>query len=174
MPKENEKKNLTGLDTAENRKEAEYDLVKALLESADKTSEANITEAEIRRNGKFLFSVHIHPLSDTDARVARKKSTTYTANPAGKKYPPIEKDFDIVKFNSWLIYLATTETDQERIWGNHTIMNKYGLALPVESVDVLLTLGEKKRLADLVTEISGMDEEEEEEKDQETFQSSTD
>ena len=56
-----------------------------------------------------------------------------------------------------MIYLATTEEDQQKIWGNPAIMQKYGLMQPVESIDILLTLGEKQRLLDVVTDISGMD-----------------
>lgn len=158
-----EKKDVTGLTTATDRKEAEYDLVKALLESAEyKTSEEVITEVEIKRNGKYLFTVHVHPISEPDVRTSRKKSTTYMPNPNGKKLPPIEKDFDTARFNAWLIYLATTEEDQQKIWNNTAIMQKYNLAQPVESIDVLLTLGEKRKLADIVTDISGLDEDEEE------------
>lgn len=161
---ETEKKNITGLDTADNRKEAEYDLVKSLLEASEyKTAEDAVTEAEIKRNGKYMFSVHMHPISEADARFARKKATKYMPNPNGKKLPQIEKELDTAKFNSWLIYVATTEEDQQKIWGNPAIMQKYGLALPVESIDVLLTLGEKRKLADLVTDISGLDDEEDEE-----------
>lgn len=166
-----EKKDVTGLDTATDRKEAEYDLVKALLESAEyKTSEEEVTEVDIKRSGKYLFTVHMHPISEPDVRNARKKSTTYMPNPNGKRLPPIEKDFDTAKFNAWMIYLATTEEDQQKIWGNPTIMQKFGLAQPVESIDVLLTLGEKRKLADLVSDISGMnDEDEDETMDEEEF-----
>lgn len=165
-----EKKNVTGLDQAADRKEAEYDLVKALLESAEyKTSEEEITEVEIKRSGKYLFTVRMHPISEPDARNARKKATSYMPNPNGKRLPPIEKELDTAKFNSWLIYLATTEEDQQKIWGNGAVMQKYGLAQPVESIDVLLTLGEKRKLADLVTEISGLDDDEEETMDEEEY-----
>ena len=169
--KEEEKTSVTGLDVAENRKEAEYDLVKSLLEAAEfKVAEDNVTQVDIKRSGKFLFSVNLHPISEPDARLARKKATLYMPNPNGKKLPPIEKDFDSSKFNSWLIYLATTEEDQKKIWGNPAVMQKYSLALPVETIDVLLTLGEKRKLADLVTDISGMnDDEEDENMDQEEF-----
>lgn len=161
MAETEEKKDVTGLDSASDRKEAEYDLVNALLESAEyKTSEDEITEVDIKRKGRFLFTVHIHPISEPDARMARKKSTTYIPNPNGKKLPPIEKELDTAKFNAWLIYLATTEEDQQKVWGNPAIMQKYGLTLPVDSIDVLLTLGEKRKLADLVTDISGLDDDE--------------
>lgn len=163
MANENEAKVTTGLDQASNRKDAEYDLVKSLLEASEfKTAEDAVTEVEIKRAGKYLFTVHIHPISEPDARMARKKATVYMPNPNGKKLPPIEKDLDTAKFNSWLIYLATTEEDQQRIWNNGAIMQKFGLAQPWESIDCLLTLGEKRKLADLVTDISGLDDDEDE------------
>lgn len=169
-----EKKSVTGLDQASNRKEAERDLVSALLSAAEyKDSEDSITEAEIKRNGEVLFSVNIHPVSDTDTSFARKKATIYMKNPNGKGLPPIEKEFVNTKFKSWVIYIATTEEDQQKIWGNSAIMQKFGLAEPWESIDVLLTVGEKNKLFDLVTKISGLDDDEEGEEvvDKETFQS---
>lgn len=170
MAKEIERENVTGLELAENRKEAEFDLVTNLLEAAQfKSSDDNITEVEIRRAGRYMFTVHLHPISDPDARFARKKATIYMPNPNGKKLPPIEKDFDSAKFSSWMIYLSTTEEDQQKIWGNPAIMQKYGLALPVESIDVLLTLGEKRKLLDQVTSISGMDDDDEEIMDEEEY-----
>lgn len=155
---ETEKKNVTGLDNAANRKEAEYDLVSSLLAAANfQTDDGQITEVEIKRNGKFMFAFHIHPISDTDARTARKKATKMMPNPNNKKLPPIEKEFNNSIFGSWLIYLATTEEDQAKIWGNAQVMTQKGLMEPWESVNVLLTMGEKKRVLDLVTKISGMD-----------------
>ena len=170
MSTEKEEKNVTGLDMAADRKEAEYDLVKALLEAADyKTADDNITEVEIKRNGKFLFAVHLHPISDEDARLARKKSTVYMPNPNGKKLPPIEKELNSAKFTSWIIYMATTEEDQQKIWGNPAIMQKFGLIQPVESIDVLLKFGEKDKLGDLVMEISGIDDDNDETMSEEEY-----
>lgn len=172
-----EKRSVTGLDTASDRKEAEYNLVESLLSAAEfKTADENITEAEIKRGGRYLFSVHLHPIGDEDFRFARKKATVMMKNPNGKNLPPIEKEFNSVKFKSWVIYVATTEADQQKIWGNSQIMQKFGLGIPAESIDVLLTAGEKSKLFDLVTKISGMDEDEEGEEivDQETFQPNAD
>lgn len=155
--------NVTGLENAANRKEAEYDLVKSLLTAMDyQNDEENITEAEIKRNGKYLFSVHLHPISDEQIRIARKKATVYIPNPNGKRLPPIEKDVNNVKLKSMVIYLATTEEDQRKIWGNQAVMEKAGLMEAYESIDVLLRAGEKSKLFDLVLEISGLEDEEEE------------
>ena len=154
-------KNVTGLEQATNRKEAEYDLVKFLLSAMDyQTDEQNITEAEIKRNGVFYFSVNLHPISDEQIRTARKKATIYMPNPNGKKLPPIERDMNNTKFKSLVIYLATTEEDQKKIWGNQAVIEKANLMEPYESIDALLTAGEKSRLFDLVVEISGLDDDE--------------
>lgn len=171
--KETEKKDITGLDQASNRKEAEYDLVTSLLSAAEfRTSDDNIVEAEIVRRGKYLFSVNVHPIGDEDTRFARKKSTTYMPNPENKKLPPVEKEFNFAKYKSWLIYIATTEEDQGKIWGNSKLMSTYNVKEPWESVDVLLTGGEKNRLFNLIVKISGFDDEEF--GDEETFQQSAD
>lgn len=157
MAETTKKATVTNLDQVEDRKEAEYDLVASLLEAAEfKTSDDNITEAEIKRNGKFLFSVKLHPLGDNDLRFARKKASTYMPNPNNKKLPPILKEQNEVLLKSWLIYLATTEEDQTKVWGNPAIMTKHGLSQPVESIDILLTAGEKEKLSELVGKISGL------------------
>lgn len=95
------------------QREEEFDLVKGLLEAAEyRTSEDCISEEEIRRGGKLLIRVHIHPISDNDFKTARKKATTFMPNPMNKKLPQIEKSFDTALYNSWIIYLATTPDDQ--------------------------------------------------------------
>lgn len=164
---ENENEVLTGLENAHNRKEAEYDLVTNLLNAAEyRTSEDAVTEVEIKRGGKLLFPVRIRPLSDDETRTARKKATTYMPNPNGKKLPKIEKEFNTTLFQSWLIYLATVPEDQKSIWGNKAVMDKYGLMLPVESIGVLLTVGEKDKLLDLVMDVSGLNDDGEEDADE--------
>lgn len=163
---ETEKKSVTGLDTASNRKDAEYNLVEALLGAAEFKNDT--TEVEIKRNGKYMFSVHIRALSDSDTRFARKKATIYMDNPAGKKLPKIEKEFDNAKFKSWLIYVATTPEDQEKIWGNEAVMRKFNLMFPVDSIDILLTAGEKLELFNAVTKLSGLDDDDTPGDDEET------
>ncbi len=176
--KKDETQNVTGLDTAMNRQEAEYDLVTALLEAAAyKTDEDSITEVTIARNGKFLFKVRIHPLSDADVKQAQKKAGVYKPNPTNKKLGKVKVDQENDKLASWLIYLATTPEDQEKIWGNSKIMSTYNLFEPWESIDTLLKKGEKDKLLEQVFDISDMnddDDDEEGKMDEETFQSTSD
>lgn len=173
----NEKKSVTGLDTAPDRKEAEYDLVTALLEAADyKNSDDEITPVEISRRGKFLFTVHIHPISDTDVKHAQKMAGVYKPNPTNKKLGRVKVDQDNAKLASWLIYLATTEDDQEKIWGNKQLMTKFGLMENWESIDTLLKKGEKDELLEQVFKISDMDDDDDEDEkvDDETFRTESD
>lgn len=171
-----ETQSVTGLDTAPNRKEAEYDLVNALLEAATyKTAEDNITEVTIARNGKFLFKVRIHPLSDADVKQAQRKSGVYKTNPTNKKLGKIKVDQENDKLASWLIYLATTPEDQEKIWGNSKVMSTYNLFEPWETVDTLLKKGEKDKLLEQVFEISDMNDDDDDEKmDPVTFRNTSD
>lgn len=166
-----EKENVTGLETAHNRKEAEYNLVTSLLKAMDyQKDEENTVEAEIKRGGVFLFSVHLHPISDEQVRQARKKATVYMQNPNGKKLPPIEKEVNTAKLKSWMIYLATTEEDQQKVWGNQEVKAKADLMENWESIDVLCTAGEKAMLTDLVLDISGLNDDfENEEMDAEEY-----
>lgn len=150
-----------GLNNVTDRKSAEYDLVTSLLAAADFRNTADaVTPVEIRRGGKYYFTVHIRPISGDEVRQARKKATTYGKNPQGVKYPKIETDFNSGLFDSWLIYLATTNEDQEKIWGNKAVKEKFRLMENVESIDVLLLYGEKAALSDKVVEISGLDDDE--------------
>jgi len=149
-----------GLDTASDRKAAEYDLVSSLLKAADyKTSDEAMVEVEIRRGGEYLFTVHLLPIGENELQEARRHATEYARNPQGPRYPKIEKGFNSSLFSSWTIYLATTKEDREKIWGNKAVMAKCGLQLPVESIYALLLLGEKSMLADTVSRISGIEDE---------------
>lgn len=160
--KKEEREIVTGLENASNTKEAEYDLVTALMEAASyREDEDLLTTVDIKRSGKFLFSVNIRPIGDAELKLARKKARKMMPNPQGRKLPPIEKEFDSGLFNALIIYYATTDEDKAKIWGNKAIMEKFGLVEPHESIDVLLTMGEKAALSDKVVEISGMDLEDE-------------
>ena len=168
MAKEIEKEIVTGLENASTPKEAEYNLVAALLEAAGyREDEDLITTVEIKRAGKFLFEVNIRPIGNDETKAARKKATKMMPNPQNRKLPPIEKEFDSGLFNSLIIYYATTEEDKAKIWGNAAIMDKFNLVNPWESIDILLTIGEKTALSDKVVEISGMDLDDDEVTDEE-------
>lgn len=158
MSETKEKKSVTGLDQAPNRQAAEYDIVATLLEAAKyKEDQERFTEIEMYREGQYLFTIQLRPLSDKDVRFARKKATIYAPNPNGKKLPPIEKDFDETAFRNWMIYLATTEADQQRVWGNPAVVKALGVKYPCETIEEILTFKEKNWLFMKVKELNDLD-----------------
>ena len=150
--------------TAEIEKEDEYDLVSSLLAAAEYQQTPDMTkEVEIRRKSRLYFTVHVHPVSEDDISLARKKASKYYENPQGKKLPRVRGELDANLFNSWIIYLATAEEDRSKIWGNSAIMKKFNLLKPVESINYLLIAGEKSQLIDLIFDISKLNDEDEDE-----------
>ena len=158
MSKENEKKSVTGLDEATNRKAAEFDLTKALLEASEyaepEKNDDAVVEYTIRRNGRDLFPVRVRPISEEEYRMAEKKATHPRKNRNGRNLPA-ENEPDEADFRSWVIYIATVPEDQNNIWNNPAIKSKYNLMMPYQSVDKILTFGEKSALFNNILSISG-------------------
>lgn len=133
---------------------SDKDLLLNLLEAADyKTDDRK--KIVIERNGKFLFSFFIRPLSEDELLTIRKKATTYMKNPAGKNLPPVEKEVNFPLLRSWKVVMATVEEDRKKIWGNPGVKEKFNLIQDVETVDILLKGGEKDAVCDKIDEISG-------------------
>lgn len=138
----------------------EEDIVTSLLAAAEfRNDDSLMKEIVIARNGREYFTFKIRPVSDEEAAFARKKARVMKKNARGKRIP-VEGEIDTPKFNSHLIYIATTEDDRAKIWGNQAILNKYDLMEPWESISVLLTAGEKTSVVSQISEISGMDDDE--------------
>ena len=136
--------------------EEEFDLVEGFLKAVEfKTDEKNIKNIEIRRNGNFLFSFRVHPLSEADLQKAKKSATTYMPNPAGKQFPPVEKATSKVVYNSNVIYLATVEEDKKQLWDNKDLQKKLGAIQGYELIDAALMAGEKDMIIDVIEQISG-------------------
>lgn len=174
MAKELEKESITGIDTASDRKAAEYDLLEALLEASEyKNDIDNIATVTITKGEKVLFTVRLHPLSEPDVRKARKAATSYVKNKKNNRFVK-EEEFNTSTFNSWLIYLATVDEDRERVWDNKGFMKQHGLMQGWESIDKLIPFGKKRQMAELVLEISGMNDEDDEMVTDEQFRESDD
>lgn len=148
----------TGLPTAAQVVDQEYDLLESLLKASEyKEDESLQRTIRIERNGNYLFSFRVRPISEEDLKIARKKSTSYMKNPAGKNLPPIEKETDYPMVRNWKIYLSTVEEDRAKIWDNKTLKDKFDLIQGAEMVDKLLTGGEKNAVSDVIDTLSGYD-----------------
>lgn len=114
----------------------------------------DITTVDIKRSGKLLFTVHVHPISEKDFTSARLLATN-------------DGELDVALFNSGIIYLATCEEDRKEIWDNIEIRQHFKrdgeeTMAPVETIDRLLTVGEKFKLTEVIMKISGMNQDDEE------------
>lgn len=117
-----------------------------------------ITEVEINRIGKLILTVHVHPISEKDFNTAKLLATN-------------DGELDMALFNSGIIYLATTEEDRKKIWDNIEIRQHFKrdgeeTLAPVETIDRLLTVGEKFKLTEVIMKISGISEDEDEPQDE--------
>ena len=134
-------------------REQEYNLLEGLLKAA--SFKEKLTPIRIERDGEHFFTFHVHGLSEKDKMEAYKKATTYMPNPAGKHLPQIEKETPNELYRSYLIYLATSEEDQKKIWGNKDLKQQLNVLRSAETIDLLLVSGEKDAVIDVIAELSG-------------------
>lgn len=137
----------------------EFDLVTGFLKAAEDLS--NRTKViVIQRNGKKFFKFRIRAISEHEMNAARKKATSYMANPKNKKLPPIEKDHNYVDFKSYLIYLATVDEDKAKLWDNPELKNKFDVMEGYNLVDKVLLPGEKDDIIEVIDELIGYSDDE--------------
>lgn len=140
----------------------EDDLLDGLLAAANYKDDVDESvEIVINRQGKDLFSFHIHPLSEEDFNRCRKRCTKYVKSRtnAGVRIP---EEVDTVKYRCMLIYEATIPEDRAKIWDNKALWKAKDLATGTEAVDVLLKAGEKNAVCEKIDTISGYEMTEEE------------
>ena len=140
----------------------EDDLLAGLLAAANyKNDEDETVEIVINRQGKDLFSFHIHPLSEDDFNRCRKRCTKYVKSKtqAGIRVP---EEVDTVRYRCMLIYEATVPEDRAKIWDNKKLWKAKDLATGIEAVDILLKAGEKNAVCEKLDTISGYELTEEE------------
>jgi hypothetical protein len=140
----------------------EDDLLNGLLAAANYKDDADESvEIVISRQGKDLFSFHIHPLSEEDFSRCRKRCTKYVKSRtnAGVRIP---EEVDTVKYRNMLIYEATVPEDRAKVWDNKKLWKAKDLATGIEAVDILLKAGEKNAVCEKIDSISGYEMTEEE------------
>lgn len=113
-----------------------------------------IKNVVISRNGKDLFSFHIHPLSEEDYNSCRKKFTKFVKSKVqgGIRVP---EEVNAVNYRAELIFRATTPEDQVKVWCNKALWKKLDLVTGYEAVNALLMAGEKEAVLSLIDQISG-------------------
>lgn len=142
----------------ENVEDQQYDLVQSLLKAANYRDDKDSRQLiKIERDGEFLFQFTVRPLSEDELLSIRKLSAKYARNPAGKNLPKVETEVNWPQFKSRKIYAATIEDDQQKIWNNPVIKQKFDLIEGWEAVDILLPGGWKNAVSDAIDQLSGYD-----------------
>ena len=135
----------------------EEDFIHGLIAAADFASEET-QRIEIIREGRLFFAFHIRPLSSEEYEKCRKRHTKYVRNKQfGMKMP---EDTNRVKYQSAIIYEATTDADKEKLWDNHKVWNainakKDRIMNGLDVIECALKAGEKDKIFDAIDKLSG-------------------
>ncbi len=150
----------TGTDDKMSKEEiikSERDILNDLLSldlEADKPE--NYREIKIVRNKEVRLTFRIRPITEDESRLCMKRAT-----PAARKQN-MKPEANWVKYRSLLIYTATVDEDRKKIWDNREALQRMNLMEPWEIIDRVLYAGEKSRVIEVIDEISGYDQDLEE------------
>ncbi len=134
----------------------ENNMLNSLLEAAKFKADKDFQKRiQVKRKDKILFEFSVRPLDEEEILLCRKNATSYVPDPRGKNYPKIEKDFDVSKYRSWKIYLATIDNDKKLLWDNRTVQNKLDVLQNINVIDKVLMSGEKEVICEIIDDISG-------------------
>lgn len=163
-----EDQDFTEKETKNQLRMNEDDIIAGMLEAHNDISDTTRI-IEIKRYGRKLFEFTVHGLTEAETDECRKRYTKYIRNKQiGTK---VEDHVDTVKFRSSLIYHATTPESRAETWDNKKIKDalKAAGAVVVNQLDVIdnvLLSGEKDRVMDVISELSGYNVEDAEESEE--------
>lgn len=126
----------------------EGNIVDALMTAANFRFGDNVQrKITIKRNGKVIFQFTIEPIDEDIWQKCRRQNTR---NKGSRN-----EELDNARFLSQAIYEATIPQDKERLWKNPDVWKKFGVARGVDVVNLVLSPGEKAKIGDVLSEISG-------------------
>ncbi len=109
---------------------------------------------EVVRDGKKLFSFRVRGLDDEEIEKCRDQATKVVKDRRlGSLAVP--RDFNVAKFNSLMIYIATHPDDCKALWDNKTLWQKAGVVTGWQVIDKVLRRGEKDAVIELIEKLSG-------------------
>jgi len=134
----------------------ENQLLSGLLEMAkDKDMNAGARKIPIERDGKLLIEFRVRPISEDESQEAWRKATKFT--PYKKNEPRKALETNTALNRSYLIYKATVDEDRAKTWDNKQLQDALQVFQGVDVIDRVLRAGEKARVIDVIDEISGFD-----------------
>ncbi len=131
------------------------ELERMLTAAAFKDDADNWERISIRRHGQALFEFRIRPLDELELAELRRECTRYSPNPAGREYPRIEGEVNLVRLRSLKIYSATVAADRARLWDDARLQQRLGVMRGEDVIDCVLMAGEKDAVIERIDAISG-------------------
>ena len=145
----------------------ESDFIRGLINSADYLqNEDEQKRIEIERPDgkggyKVAFAFNVRPLSEREYSDARTKHTKFVRNKSyGIKMP---EETDTERYHAQLIYMATVESDREKLWSNKEVwkaLNEKPQCIVNNALDVIsctMKAGEIDKVISVIDQISGFD-----------------
>lgn len=130
--------------------------VEALLTAAAFKDDPECWERiTIARRGVSLMTFRIRPLDEQEVAELRRECTRFTPNPAGRQYPRLEGEVNLVRLRSLKIYTATVPEDRARLWDNAQAQQRLGVLRGEDMIDCVLMAGEKDALIERIDALSG-------------------
>lgn len=127
-----------------------------LLTLADYKNDESLWErVRIRRAGKEVLSFRVRPLDEQEINDIRRECVRRLPNPLGRDYPALEGECDMVRLRSLKIVCATVEEDRRALWENGALQRGLNVMRACDTVDTLLTAGEKDAVIARIDRISG-------------------
>lgn len=137
----------------------EEDFIQGLIDAANFSTEET-QRIEIIREGRLYFAFSIRPLCSEDYSRCKKKHTKYVRNKQfGMKLP---EETDSIKYQSALIYEATTKGDREKLWDNKKVWEAlrekdFQIMNGLDVIEYTLKAGEKDKILEAIDSLSGYD-----------------
>jgi hypothetical protein len=151
---------------------AESALLDAMLGAAKEREQA--TEiVEIAREGKVKFAFRIRPLTEEENEGCDEMATVYKKD--RRALAPIPLKTDRAKYRSLVIVKATVAfcekagdnyRDVESMWDNGALRRQLGVESKWEMVDRVMLPGEKEKVMERISELSGFGPDMDDAKDQ--------
>lgn len=134
----------------EELEKVEGNIVDALLEAAAFRTGNNARRLiSIKRDGRILFKFTIEAIDEDTWRKCRRQNLINK----GKR----SEELNSARFLAQAIYEATIEEDKKRLWQNQAVWNKLDVASGIDVVNIILTPGEKTKIAEVLEELGGYD-----------------
>ena len=133
------------------KEDLENNIVDALLEAGSWRKDDIQRTVVIRRNEKELFKFRIEPIDEDTWMKCRRQNLRNK----GRR----NEELDDARFLAQVIYEATAPEDKH-LWKNDAVLKKLNVASGIDVVNYVLKPAEKSQIVEVISKISGYDDDE--------------